>query len=252
MFKNQDRKFTTITCDSTTSTQNEALKLFNKAGGGNYIVTAKSMTHGRGRYGNSWFSGEGNLNFTIFISSNLALINSSYLPFTLSLALYELINNLINKTVEIAIKWPNDIYVDGRKVAGILIESGMKASSRKLLYYNIGIGVNVANHPEIANRKNTSLMQYSDKLLLPEDMIEPLRQKILYWLDKVNEYEWKELKELWIKRAYNFGKEITTTYQNRKIKGIFKDLGEKGELVMNLSDGEVLHISTGAIEEFDT
>ena len=249
MLKNQDRKLTSIACESVTSTQNEALSLFNKTGCGNYIVTAKSMTQGRGRHGNAWLSREGNLNFTMFLSSNLSLINRFYLPFTLSLALHELISGLVTKNVEVAIKWPNDIYIEGRKVAGVLIETGMKASSQKLLYLNIGIGINIANHPEITGIETTSLNNYCDNLIKAEDMIEPLRQKILFWLDKANEYEWEELKQFWLKKAYNFGKEISTTYHNSKITGIFKDLSNRGELIMSLSHGEDVYINTGVIEE---
>jgi len=245
---NQDRKFTSINFDKTTSTQSEALKLFNKAGCGNFIVTAKMMTNGRGRNGNIWIAKEGNLNFTMFISSNLDLINLTYLPFALSLALSELINELLDKTVKISIKWPNDILIDGKKLAGILVETGLKAASKKLYYLNIGMGINIENHPKIADRETTSLSEYSNKLFKASELIEPLRMKILLWLDKVNEYQWSDLKKLWLERAYHFGREIITTYKNEKISGIFEDLGTEGELVMRLHDDQKIEIKSGIVE----
>lgn len=212
-------------------------------------MTAKAMTQGRGRHGSTWLSGEGNLNFTIFFSSNLTIINRLYLPFTISLALYDLVHSVVTTGAEIAIKWPNDIYIDGKKVAGILIETGIKANSRSPLYLNIGIGVNVISYPAIAGRETTALSLYSQQTLRAEKMIEPLREKILFWLDQVNEYEWGELKHLWLKKAYNFGKEISTTYQDKKITGIFKDIGKRGELIMSLSNGDEVYINSAIIEE---
>ena len=206
------------------------------------------MTKGRGRNGNSWITPEGNLNFTMFISSNLDLINLAYLPFTLSLALYEHIEEVVDKAPSIAIKWPNDILLNGKKVAGILIETGIRAASKKLHYINIGIGMNIRNHPEISGREVTSVNQYSSKIISSDELLYPLKKKILFWLDKVNEYQWSDLKKLWLRHAHHLGKEISTTYNGEKISGIFEDLGEEGDLIMRLSDGRKLEINSGIVE----
>jgi len=246
IFLNQDRKFTHISLDSTTSTQDEALRLYNRAGCGNFIVTAKNLTKGRGRNGNIWVTPAHNLNFTMFISSHLKSIKVVYLPFILSLAVFELISYYLDKE-KVSIKWPNDILINGKKIAGILVETAISSTTRKIMFVNIGIGINIATAPVIEDRETTSIKSHTTIPLNTEMLIQPLKEKILYWLDKANEIDWDQLKKLWLNKTDNFGREITTSYNNSKITGIFEELGDNGELILRLYNGEKLTISSGVI-----
>jgi BirA family biotin operon repressor/biotin-[acetyl-CoA-carboxylase] ligase len=183
----------------------------------------------------------------MLISSDLTLINRMHLSFALSIALYHFVRSKVLDNAEVRIKWPNDILINGKKVAGILIETGMKAQNRNLSYLNIGIGINIETYPTIQGREITALNQHSNVINTPGDLVENLKQTILFWLDEVKLYQWEELKSLWVSYAYNFRKEITTTYQGTKITGIFEDLEYDGALLMRLASGKCIRIDNSEL-----
>ncbi len=105
------------------------------------IVVAKTQTSGRGQMNAKWIvEGGKNLTFSVFCSfDNLLVSHQKYLNFSISLAVFEVLNGLI--LPKLAIKWPNDIMSGNKKIAGILIENNLKGT--KIASSIIGIGVNV-------------------------------------------------------------------------------------------------------------
>ena len=245
---NKSRKFSYIKLENVTSTQDEALKLFNYMGGGNFIVTAKLLTKGRGRTGNIWVAPPGNLNFSMLLSGHLENVVDYYLPFILSQALYDVLAPLINNGKKISIKWPNDILIDNKKVAGILIETAINPKTNKFNYVIIGIGVNIRDVPIVEGRELTCVCANSSLVVKAEDLVEPLKEAIVRQLDNFAGEGFDVLKKRWLECAVSVGQEITTTYDGKKISGKFEDLGEKGEILLRLEDGSIQKISSGIIE----
>lgn len=122
------------------------------------MVIAETQTKGRGQRGNHWESEKGkNLTFSIVLSPAFLAAQSQFmLSETISLAL---VDTLAHFGVEAQIKWPNDIYVDGRKIAGILIENDIMGDRLSRSIVGIGLNVNQRDFsPELPNPTSMSLV----------------------------------------------------------------------------------------------
>jgi len=105
------------------------------------IVLAEEQTSGRGRYGRAWFSPIGGLWFSILLRPNIDPMDSIKLMALTGLAITKAIRDFTH--LPAFIKWPNDVYINDKKVCGILIESSIE--DNRLKYIIIGIGLNVNN-----------------------------------------------------------------------------------------------------------
>lgn len=141
---------------SIDSTNSEALRRLPELPGGT-VLAAREQTAGRGQRGNSWFSAPGeNLTFTIVLKNlPLGASQAVRLNYLTSVAVADYLES---RGVEAAIKWPNDIYVGGRKICGMLIENTLGPRG-ELLASVVGIGINLnqKDFPQLANATSLSL-----------------------------------------------------------------------------------------------
>jgi len=169
----------------TGSTNDNALAAARAGAPHGSLFVADEQTAGRGRRGNTWLAAPGeNLLFSVLVRPKLELSQASALTLAVGLALRDAIGPLLNEPAHI--KWPNDLYVNGKKLAGILVESQLQGD--RLQAVVVGIGLNVATRdfpPEIAARA-TSLA------LLGKGHVErePLLQEVLNALARrLNAYQ---------------------------------------------------------------
>ena len=128
-----------ISCDTVGSTNAEALAYARSGERGPLWITARAQSAGRGRRGRAWFSEPGNLYATLLLTDPAPPGRAAELSFVAALAVYDAIARLAPAlTPRLALKWPNDVLCEGRKLAGILIE----AEGTAPLVMAIGIGVN--------------------------------------------------------------------------------------------------------------
>lgn len=143
--------------DTIDSTNSEALRRLPELPGGT-VLAAREQTAGRGQRGNTWFSEPGrNLTFSIVLKNlPLSAQEAIRLNYLTSVAVASFLES---HGVKAAIKWPNDIYVDGRKICGMLIENTLGPGGR-LMASVIGIGVNMNQvaFPQLANATSLSFV----------------------------------------------------------------------------------------------
>ena len=146
----------TIWLDSIDSTNSEALRRLPELPGGT-VLAARDQTAGRGQRGNTWFTEPGkNLTFSIVLK-NVPLVASQAMRLNY-LASVAVAVFLEERGVEAAIKWPNDVYVNGRKICGMLIENTLGPGGEVAAsVIGIGINMNQKEFPQLANA--TSLAQ---------------------------------------------------------------------------------------------
>lgn len=141
---------------SIDSTNSEALRRLPELPGGT-VLAAREQTAGRGQRGNTWFSAPGeNLTFTIVLKNlPLGASQAVRLNYLTSVAVADYLES---RGVEAAIKWPNDIYVGGRKICGMLIENTLGPRG-ELLASVVGIGINLNQKDflQLANATSLSL-----------------------------------------------------------------------------------------------
>ena len=161
-----------IWSDSIDSTNSEALRHLQDLPSGT-ILAAREQTAGRGQRGNTWFTEPGkNLTFSIvlkFEQGQLAAGQAHWLNYLTSAVIARFLDTY---GVDCGIKWPNDIYVNRRKICGILIENTLRGSWLDAAVIGVGLNVNQHTFPQLANA--TSLFYCCGKELDLEKCLEQL------------------------------------------------------------------------------
>jgi BirA family biotin operon repressor/biotin-[acetyl-CoA-carboxylase] ligase len=136
--------------ENTDSTMNRARELAEKGAAGGAVITAGTQTTGRGRNGRPWASRAGGLFFTLLERPGCPVIDYTRYSLMLLLAARKAIGNVSGKKARL--RWPNDIYVENRKIAGVLTE--LHGEGDRLKWLSLGIGVNVNNPVPVRNMVN--------------------------------------------------------------------------------------------------
>lgn len=127
---------------SVTSTQDLAEAIYYMINAEEFVVTAEEQTNARGRYRREWYSPKGGLWIT-YVVKNYDVDKVPFLTLKVSLG----IRNALAKYVNAGIRWPNDIVVGNKKIAGVLIE-GIAEGSSGTVFIGAGIDTNVTRFPE--------------------------------------------------------------------------------------------------------
>ncbi|RAP37752.1 biotin--[acetyl-CoA-carboxylase] ligase [Candidatus Marinamargulisbacteria bacterium SCGC AAA071-K20] len=177
-----------LTVKNTTSTMDTALTLLKKEPTlleEGFVVLANKQTKGRGQYGNSWQSeSEDGLYYSFVIKPrSFNVKNIDKYQFSIASCVKDVIKKF--SSIESDIKLPNDVLIDGKKVSGILLESGSKMGSKTIDYLIIGVGLNVNQEHFPVSIKNlaTSLYQHTqekyDKLKIAKELTKQLKTKFI-------------------------------------------------------------------------
>lgn len=227
---------------STGSTMDDAVAWGRDGADEGSVVVAETQTASRGRIGRRWVSDSGNLYFSVLFRPDTAA-----LPLLSPLAGVAVARSIRQvATLYPTVKWPNDIMIDGRKVAGILAESAM--SGPKVEHAIVGIGINVAldvsSEPEIAGTA-ASLDHLSDAEV---DRSELLR-RILQHMDAL----YLDLKRgrspipEWRRWLDTLGQRVVVTHHGSNNTGTAEDVDDYGNLLLRQDDGQMLTLTAGDI-----
>ncbi len=123
-----------------------------------FILYTNKQTAGRGRGGNTWQSDSNTLTASYIADVNISTKAYSWISLAAGLATYQSLHELTNHTLELSIKWPNDIYIGASKLAGLLCESRISDSLMQTIV--IGLGVNFFSAPIIKDVQTTCITQH--------------------------------------------------------------------------------------------
>ena len=214
--------------DSTNSELLSGKQQYKKNG---TVLLAEKQLSGKGRKNRTWHSAKGlNLTFSILLTSEiLSELNPNHINLVASLAVAEAIENLHQLKTEL--KWPNDILINKKKVAGILIETSIKGRQVERIVIGIGINLNQISFQGVFNFPPTSLKLEVNSDIDRESMLAEILnifEEQLFSLEKSSE----NLLNEWRSKCKMIGDKITIT-ENEKIKtGIFHDIDENGYLLL--------------------
>lgn len=242
------QKYNLLAFEEIDSTNNEAKRLMQSGAFDRLVIWSKSQTQGKGRHGRGWDSPEGNLYLSVLLPINCSLEQSSQLSFVMSLAVYDVITSLAvknKKKLDVKLKWPNDVLVNGKKVCGILMES---LSEEVNDWVTIGIGLNVEKSPDIEN--TTSLKELGLKVTVGE-VLGMVMNQFDYYHDMWLIYEFEKIRKIWLKNAYMMRKVITINNIHNRVSGTFEGIDKEGNIVIKLASGEKFSMNTGEVF-FDT
>ena len=185
-------KFEIFKFENVTSTNDIAINLIKKEQKETGCVYAETQTKGRGTHGKEWISDKGNLFGSIFFP-----LKNNYPPFNEFFTINPLIiSDVIKYFCErktINLKFPNDIFVNGKKICGILQEL-IVSNNRKFLI--IGIGVNIISNPEINDKyQTTNILLETQKRPMIKEMIDLIISSYEKFFINLNSYNYKHFKK---------------------------------------------------------
>jgi len=244
--KSLPRGFQLIALDSVVSTNDEAKKLAERDVEDVTIVQAKVQTGGKGRRGRVWESGEGNLFFSFVLRPQCAPMAAPQLGFAASLAVAEAIEEVLPDNAEVTCKWPNDVRINGGKVAGILLEAG-PVTEDLMDWLVIGMGINVASRPEDMPYPVTSVSAEGGKSVTPDKLLAAICHRFAYWRVLRRGEGFAPVRKAWMARAAGLGGPIRVELPNQTLTGTFEDLDGQGALLLLQENGKHTKITAGDV-----
>lgn len=221
------------------STNNRAAELAGStAGTGPLLVVTNHQTGGRGRGNNRWWASDGSLTFSVLLEADRVRLPPSRWPqvsLHVGLATAEAIEDLIGDC-KAGLKWPNDVYLNDRKVCGILVE--VPAAAPRMLV--VGVGLNVNNTwedapPELMSSAIT-LCEVAGRYLSMPSVLTRVLVRIserLSWIGVRDE----ELRQRWRARCLLTGRYLRLDLGARCIEGVCQGIDDQGALMVATEDG---------------
>ncbi|WP_146588981.1 biotin--[acetyl-CoA-carboxylase] ligase [Puniceibacterium confluentis] len=221
------------------STNAEAARLAAGLMGPMWIL-ALSQTAARGRRGRPWVMPEGSFAATLVLRPteppNVVALRS----FVAALALHEAFVVATGRTEGLALKWPNDVLLNGGKVAGILLETlGVRQGVQQLA---IGVGVNLQNAPAAQDIEPgaiapVSLLSATGVAVTPEAFLDILAECYAKIEAMFTTYGFAPVREAWLLRAARLGETVIARTGTAEITGRFETVDEAGHLVLTTPKG---------------
>jgi BirA family transcriptional regulator, biotin operon repressor / biotin---[acetyl-CoA-carboxylase] ligase len=226
-----------VCLDVIDSTNAEAMRRAAEGERGPLWIVAARQSAGRGRQGRQWVSRAGNLYATLLVSLPVPADVAAQTSFVAALAVFDVAAGVLADPGKLALKWPNDVLLDGAKLSGILIET--VAQQPGLTTVAIGIGINLAHAPDHTRYGATSLAAHGGDLE-PDEAFERLATAMAARLAAWNDGRgFAVIRRDWTARAAGLGRVASVTMGERTVTGEITGLAEDGALL--LSEGDHLH-----------
>ena len=236
-----------ITLDCVDSTNTEARRralLGEQTTPDGTLIWAKEQTEGYGRLKKSWFSPPGNLYFSLILRPEIKINRAADFSFIAALAMFDTLGSIGNAGNQVQIKWPNDILLNKRKVAGFILETEAKDQD-VIDWIIIGLGLNVAVFPGETDFPATSL-RAEGWGATETDALEYFCRHFLKWTNIWRTEGFYPIRKNWLWHAFGKGDEVKVKIKNKLITGTFEDLDKDGTLLIK-STNKIHKIPAGDI-----
>ncbi|MCA8884221.1 MAG: biotin--[acetyl-CoA-carboxylase] ligase [Rhodobacteraceae bacterium] len=200
------------------------------------------QTAGRGRRGRNWLSAEGNFTATLAMRVSGGPAAAAQRSFVAALALRDALADATRRPEAITLKWPNDVLLNGAKVAGILLEATGQGAQLSPLC--VGIGVNLVASPDVEALEQgamapTSVLSATGIRLTPEEFLDLLAPAFAAWDARLTTFGFDPLRRAFLNHAAKRGEVITARTARDSITGTFTDIDADGALVLTGPKGRV-------------
>lgn len=227
--------------DSLDGTNAEARRRIGAGVARDLWIVAGSQSGGRGRRGRTWISQPGNLYATRLIRPDCPPAQAAELSFVAALAVRDAVAGQLAAAAGVTCKWPNDVLINGRKTAGILLE-GEGISG----WIAVGIGINVAHAPEAMEFPATSI-HGEGGAGDPDILQDSLATTFETWLAAWRDGGFGAILKAWRAVATGLGEPIRVRLEGRELHGRFDDIDDSGALILGRDDGGRERIAAGDV-----
>lgn len=225
--------------DTIGSTSDEARMRARDGAPHGTVIRADEQTGGRGRRGNTWTSPKGNLYLSVVLRPGVAAAQAGQLSFVAATALADAVA-LVAPGADVALKWPNDLLLDGKKAAGILLET--ETTDNRIDWVVLGMGVNIAQAPEYAAKLNDASGDVDPDTMM-DAVLAALQNRYAQWRAD----GFAQIRADWLSRAAGLGGRITVRLPDSELEGVFAGLEDDGTLLLEQDGGAQRRIASGEV-----
>ncbi len=238
--------------DSINSTQTQALKMTLESKNNGTVIISQKQTGGKGRAGRKWISPKGGIWLSVILHPEFDVSVATLFPIASSLALSIAIEKCFN--VEPELKWPNDVTIKGKKVAGILVDASMESNKIESMVLGVGINFDVSVKEIEKALKNTpnfygviSLQKFK-KDTTPVYLIQIFLEELENIFEMLNVGQIKKIIKEWTKRSSTIGKNVELITKEGKITGKATKRDDEGALIISdkknsrVLAGDIIHL----------
>lgn len=231
------------------STQDYAAELAGAGAEQGTVVIAESQRAGRGRLGRRWYSPAGaNLYATVILRPGLAPASAGWLSLMAGVAAAEAVETVAPGIV--ALKWPNDVWLRGRKAGGIIAQA-VTGSGQRLAYVLLGVGLNLnltlEQIPQDLRATATSVRIETGAVCDRVAMAAALFSRLDSRYTEIETAGFGSIRPVWERYAALTGKRVTVVGSGAPQSGVVRGIDEEGALVLEGNGGEVVHIRAGEV-----
>ncbi|HEV2106823.1 MAG TPA: biotin--[acetyl-CoA-carboxylase] ligase [Thermomicrobiales bacterium] len=228
--------------ETVTSTMDEALVLAEQGASEGTIIVADYQTAGRGRAGRPWAVNAGDgLLLSVIIRPEVAPDRLSRLPLLVSVAVAEALEE--TAPVSCQLKWPNDVWIEGKKVAGILISVHHDADQTPIVI--VGIGININAPPDSLPEGATSLAAVTARDYDRDNLLEVLTRRLEAAYQQFAKHDGVADLGDWRRRAALVGERVRIVQGHETLIGVYRGIDEGGALLLETPGGGVRRIVSG-------
>lgn len=220
--------WTLVALQSVGSTNDEAARLADRGAAEGTVVWAREQIGGRGRRGRRWASPVGNLYSSTILRPDCPAQRATELGFVATLA----VADIVPPSRAVRVKWPNDVLVDGGKVAGILPESAI-GQDGKTEHVVMGIGVNVGFAPDLPEMRYRAAMLGGTVERALEKLTAALATRLAQW--RQNGFE--TVRADWLAKAGPIGLDVDVKLGEELVRGRFAGIDGDGALLLETPAG---------------
>lgn len=199
-----------------------------------FVIQAAQQSAGRGRHGREWVSPPGNLYVSVLLKPDCAAAQTGQVSFVAALAVAGAVEKFSKE--DLFLKWPNDVFLGGKKCAGVLIESEIEDGKVKFLL--LGIGVNIASAPP-----EGSVVGGVDPDAFRDEMLAQLGRYYALWRAE----GFAPIREGWLMRAHPADTKIVVKSGSNVVEGRFRDIDAEGNLLLLDAGRNIRRISAGDV-----
>jgi BirA family biotin operon repressor/biotin-[acetyl-CoA-carboxylase] ligase len=220
--------WTLVALDSVGSTNDEAAQLADAGAAEGTVVWAREQTGGRGRRGRHWASPVGNLYSSTILRPDCAAPRAAELGFVAALA----VADIVPAGRAVRVKWPNDVLVDGGKIAGILLESAI-AQTGRVEHVVAGVGINVGFAPQLPEMRYPGAALGGSVEAALEKFTNALAARLVGW----RRDGFETVRAAWLAKAGPIGAEVDVRLGEELVSGRFAGLDREGALLLDTTTG---------------
>lgn len=198
-----------------------------------YVVRALKQTQGKGRHGKSWVSDEGGLAFSFVLRPGVPVKNIGQISIAVGVALAEVFVRYLPES-DVKLKWPNDVFLEGKKAAGILLETNLN-EKQNVEWLVVGIGINFNSAPDIGH----ALCNFSDIDVEPTVFLNDVLSCIGDRYATLKSAGFETIRKAWLGYSYPVGTLLNV--------GRFHSLDEMGNLIVRDEAGSLKSVSAGDV-----